>query len=251
MLIETEPEYQLRLGTARSVYPGVFTFETNILEGVDVASFLETVKKQQFSMDPGDVETNSRHDYDGLEGFDELVNGVLAEFRSYGLVTEDNEQEVARHAQVMVSQGSTPHADAHLADWEWSMFWAFVLEDTDTDLLFGNLGVRVPLTAGQLILFDPGQPHGVVARSSEEFSEGDFPSSRKQYYLAGNIEYRRRFWLSLGVTTTAQHLTENVFADMRQHHVNTASRVSFCPFCVIPGAPLRARQLSASTLSAA
>ncbi|OLL28426.1 hypothetical protein BTH42_27030 [Burkholderia sp. SRS-W-2-2016] len=54
----------------------------------------------------------------------------------------------------------------------------FLSEDKGLDVFFPASGVRVPLTRGTVLLFDPCQPHGVVPRGASAFDEADFASDR-------------------------------------------------------------------------
>lgn len=51
----------------------------------------------------------------------------------------------------------------------------FLSEDRGLDLHFPSLGHRIPLVRGTAVIFDTGQPHGVIARGSSGFDAADFP----------------------------------------------------------------------------
>lgn len=51
----------------------------------------------------------------------------------------------------------------------------FMSEDRGLDLHFPALGRRIPLTRGTVVIFDTGQPHGVIQRNSTGFNAADFP----------------------------------------------------------------------------
>lgn len=51
----------------------------------------------------------------------------------------------------------------------------FLSEDKGLDLHFPSTGHRIPLTRGTAVIFDTGQPHGVIQRRSSSFSAADFP----------------------------------------------------------------------------
>ena len=51
----------------------------------------------------------------------------------------------------------------------------FLSEDRGLDLHFPATGHRIPLTRGTAVIFDTGQPHGVIARGSSGFQVADFP----------------------------------------------------------------------------
>jgi hypothetical protein len=50
----------------------------------------------------------------------------------------------------------------------------FLCEDQGQDLHFPSTGLRIPLTRGTVVVFDTGQPHGVIQRGSSGFNAADF-----------------------------------------------------------------------------
>ena len=56
----------------------------------------------------------------------------------------------------------------------------FLSEDRGLDLHFPATGLRIPLVKGTVVLFDTGQPHAVIDRSSSGFDVADFPPARER-----------------------------------------------------------------------
>jgi hypothetical protein len=54
----------------------------------------------------------------------------------------------------------------------------FLSEDKGLDVHFPSLERRIPLTRGTVLIFDTGQPHGVIQRGSSGFNEADFALDR-------------------------------------------------------------------------
>lgn len=54
----------------------------------------------------------------------------------------------------------------------------FLSEDKGLDLHFAAIGHRIPLTMGTVVIFDTGQPHAVIKRSSDYFDVADFPADQ-------------------------------------------------------------------------
>jgi hypothetical protein len=54
----------------------------------------------------------------------------------------------------------------------------FMSEDKGLDLHFPSMGHRIPLTRGTVVIFDTGQPHGVIQRGSSGFNAADFAPDR-------------------------------------------------------------------------
>ena len=76
---------------------------------------------------------------------------------------------------LMACRGARYHHDAE--QYGGSAFCnLFLSEDKGLDLHFPRAGLRIPLTRGTAVIFDTGQTHAVVKRSSNGFNEADFPS---------------------------------------------------------------------------
>lgn len=74
---------------------------------------------------------------------------------------------------LMACRGARYHHDA--AQYGGAAFCnVFLSEDRGLDLHFPSTGHRIPLTRGTAVIFDTGQPHGVIQRHSSGFSEADF-----------------------------------------------------------------------------
>jgi hypothetical protein len=78
---------------------------------------------------------------------------------------------------LMACRGARYHHDA--AQYGSAAFCnLFVSEDRGLDLHFPSLGRRIPLSRGTAVIFDTGQPHGVIQRGSSRFDAADFPPDR-------------------------------------------------------------------------
>ncbi|CAG4917523.1 hypothetical protein [Paraburkholderia gardini] len=74
---------------------------------------------------------------------------------------------------LMACRGARYHHDA--AQYGGAAFCnLFLSEDRGLDLHFPSLGHRIPLTRGTAVIFDTGQPHGVIRRGSSGFNVDDF-----------------------------------------------------------------------------
>ncbi|CAE6694614.1 hypothetical protein [Paraburkholderia nemoris] len=79
----------------------------------------------------------------------------------------------ASDVALMVCRGARYHHDgAQYGDAAFCNL--FMSEDRGLDLHFPALGRRIPLTRGTVVLFDTGQPHGVIQRGSSSFNAADF-----------------------------------------------------------------------------
>jgi hypothetical protein len=75
---------------------------------------------------------------------------------------------------LMACRGARYHHDG--AQYGGSAFCnLFLGDDRGQDLHFPATGHRIPLVRGTVVIFDTGQPHAVIARSSSGFAVADFP----------------------------------------------------------------------------
>jgi hypothetical protein len=101
------------------------------------------------------------------------VGAMLDWTRALGLHDVLGSSEVA----LMACRGARYHHDGE--QYAGSAFCnLFVSEDKDLDLHFAATGHQIPLVRGTAVVFDTGQPHAVVRRSSSGFDATDFAPDR-------------------------------------------------------------------------
>jgi hypothetical protein len=89
---------------------------------------------------------------------------------------------------LMACRGAKYHHDA--AQYGAAAFCnLFLSEDRGLDLHFPSTGHRIPLARGTAVIFDTGQPHGVIARRSGGFKAADFApdQDRTQVFLTWEL----------------------------------------------------------------
>lgn len=78
---------------------------------------------------------------------------------------------------LMTCRGARYHHDA--AQYGGVVFCnLFMSDDKGLDLHFPATGLRIPVVRGTVVIFDTGQPHGLVARNKGSFDVADFPVTR-------------------------------------------------------------------------
>jgi hypothetical protein len=121
-------------------------------------------------LDPGDVEamplarTQAR-----WPDYARCVQAMSDWTCALGLPTVLASSDVA----LMACRGAKYHHDG--AQYGGAAFCnLFLSEDRGLDLHFPSTGHRIPLTRGTAVIFDTGQPHGVIQRRSGSFNVADF-----------------------------------------------------------------------------
>ncbi|QIE23908.1 hypothetical protein SBC1_17990 [Caballeronia sp. SBC1] len=83
----------------------------------------------------------------------------------------------ASDVALMACRGARYHHDA--AQYGGAAFCnLFMSEDKGLDLHFPSMDHRIPLSRGTVVIFDTGQPHGVIQRGSSGFNAADFAPER-------------------------------------------------------------------------
>ena len=106
----------------------------------------------------------------------------------------------------------------------------FMSEDKGLDLHFPSMDYRIPLTRGTAVIFDTGQPHGVIQRGSRGFNVADFAPGQDctQIFLTWELAIEdAHVGDALGVTFDVDPSTSPQL-DEEQVRLNGA-RVTVCP----------------------
>ncbi|RYZ12517.1 MAG: hypothetical protein EOO24_03060 [Comamonadaceae bacterium] len=121
-------------------------------------------------------------------GYRSCVNAALGWMGSFGGDAVQPDDELA----LMACRGARYHHDAHRYAGS-AFFNVFVCEDLGLDLHFPYLDHRIPLTRGTVVLFDTGQPHGVIRRDAVGFDPAGFDDGvdRLQCFLTWELSIER------------------------------------------------------------
>jgi hypothetical protein len=121
-------------------------------------------------LEPGDVEVmplaRARARW---PGYTRCVQAVSDWTRELGLPGVLASSDVA----LMACRGARYHHDGEQYG-DMAFCNLFLSEDCGLDLHFPSAGQRIPLTRGTAVIFDTGQPHGVIQRRSSGFDVADF-----------------------------------------------------------------------------
>ena len=122
------------------------------------------------------------------------VTGVL------GDAADAYERSVATRVDHLASRGAGFHNDV-ARHWSRSLFWILAVDVGDVEFVLPHAGVRVPLAAGDLVVFDPAMAHGLCRPADrgvamvESFENGD---AGRQLFLTGEMLLSDTQWAGLG-----------------------------------------------------
>ena len=125
-------------------------------------------------LEPGDVEALSlARARMRWPGYRQCVQAVADWTHTLGLADVLASSDVA----LMACRGARYHHDGGQYG-GFAFCNLFLSEDRGLDLHFSSTGHRIPLTRGTVVIFDTGQPHAVIERSSAGFDAAHFPADR-------------------------------------------------------------------------
>jgi hypothetical protein len=140
---------------------------------------------QHLGLEPGDVEQLSlARARTRWPDYRQCVQAVSDWTRTLGLQDVLASSDVA----LMACRGARYHHDG--ARYGGAAFCnLFLSEDVGLDVHFPAAGVRIPLRRGVAVIFDTGQPHAVIPRSSSGFDAADFPPDQElaQVFLSWEL----------------------------------------------------------------
>ena len=112
----------------------------------------------------------------------------------------DYEHSVAARVDWLASRGAGFHNDV-ARHWSRSLFWILAVDVAAVEFVMPHAGVRVPLSAGDLVVFDPAMAHGLCRPGdagvalAESFANGD---AGRQLFLTGELRPSDGQWAALG-----------------------------------------------------
>lgn len=102
----------------------------------------------------------------------------------------------------LVCRGAGFHNDV-ARHWSRCLFWVLALDLHDVELVMPHVGLRLPLAAGDLVVFDPTLAHGLCRPSDGgqalASSFGPGPAD-VQVFLTGELPLSDAQWAALGAT---------------------------------------------------
>ncbi len=110
-------------------------------------------------------------------------------------------RSVATRIDFLASRGAGFHNDV-ARHWPRCLFWVLALDATDVEFVMPHAGVRVPVTPGDLLVFDPVMAHGLcrpadAGRAEPAHFDVQDDASR-QLFLTGELLLDDARWAALG-----------------------------------------------------
>ena len=135
-----------------------------------------------------------------LPGLAGAIARVLRVTRVLGDDLADYERSVASRIDWLASRGAGFHNDV-ARHWSRSLFWILALDVGDVEFVLPHAALRVPLSAGDLVVFDQTMAHGLCRPADEgravagSFEDGD---AGRQLFLTGEMLLADARWAALG-----------------------------------------------------
>lgn len=133
--------------------------------------------------DPGDIEVPYASSVAKFPAANELLESVSSLVQEHGIPDFLEKGDVT----VVGCKGAYFHHD--ISGFSDSVFCIIWMEKArGLDLVFPDLGRRVPLEEGTVVLFDAAQPHAVLKAGKTRFDSNDFLDVPVQVLISINVE---------------------------------------------------------------
>ena len=138
-----------------------------------------------------------------VAGLPDLAGAIARALRVTHVLGDDlrdYERSVATRIDWLASRGAGFHNDV-ARHWSRSLFWILALEVGDVEFAMPHASLRVPLSAGDLVVFDQTMAHGLCRPAdggravAESFEDGD---AGRQLFLTGEMLLSDAHWVALG-----------------------------------------------------
>ena len=135
-----------------------------------------------------------------LPGLVGAIARALRVTRVLGDDLADYERSVASRIDWLASRGAGFHNDV-ARHWSRSLFWILAVDVGNVEFVLPHAALRVPLSAGDLVVFDQTMAHGLCRPADEgravagSFEDGD---AGRQLFLTGEMLLADARWAALG-----------------------------------------------------
>jgi hypothetical protein len=136
-------------------------------------------------------------------GAADLQARIAEALQATGVLGDDPvcyERNVATRVDYLGSRGAGFHNDVS-RHWSRCLFWVLVLDAADVEFVMPHAGVRVALSRGDLVVFDPTMAHGLCRPQdggqavAASFAAGDHGH---QIFLTGELLLTDAHWAAIG-----------------------------------------------------
>ncbi|MFK4705997.1 hypothetical protein ABIC83_002836 [Roseateles asaccharophilus] len=164
-------------------------------------------------------------DLQGMEPEPGLIPKMVAKaMASTGVYKDTGRFELAmwERFDYLTCRGATFHNDK-FDGWSECLFWVLVLDAVDCEMVMPDIGLRLALEPGQLIVFDPQLVHGICRpRDKGRMLKSHFAGEHgHQCFLSGELKLDLQDWAALGCPWLPADTAEFAGAvDLQQVQVN-------------------------------
>ena len=190
---------------ARAPYGCVHVVATDVLDAVARArlaraGYARVDIAEPFAVDYADTTWDELATVAELPGLAGAIARALRVTRVLGDDPAGYERSVATRIDWLASRGAGFHNDV-ARHWSRSLFWILAVDVGDVEFVLPHAALRVPLCAGDLVVFDQTMAHGLCRPADEgravagSFEDGD---AGRQLFLTGEMLLADTQWAVLG-----------------------------------------------------
>ena len=190
---------------ARSPYGSVHVVATDLLgagacAGLARVGYAKVDIAEPFAVDYAAATLDELAAAAGVPDLARAIARALRVTRVLGDDPLDYERSVATRIDYLASRGAGFHNDV-ARHWSRSLFWILAVDVAGVEFAMPHAGVRIALSAGDLVVFDQVMAHGLCRPGddgiavAESFDDGD---AGRQLFLTGEMQLSDEQWAALG-----------------------------------------------------
>ena len=190
---------------ARAPYGHVHVVATDFLDaaaraGLAHAGYARVDIDEPFAVDYAATSLRDLATAAGVPDLGDAIARALRVTRVLGEAPDGYEHAVATRIDWLASRGAGFHNDV-ARHFSRCLFWILAVDVGDVEFVLPHARVRLPLAAGDLVVFDPALAHGLCRPAdaglavAESFEDGD---AGRQLFLTGELRLDDANWAALG-----------------------------------------------------
>jgi hypothetical protein len=110
-------------------------------------------------------------------------------------------EQLRREFEWYGCRGAHFHTDAHYAD---VLFGIWMIAGGPANIVFARGHLRVPVSAGSIVLFDPFEVHGVLAPGAMCYDAGDYAAAAPSVFAGFEVALSAAVAAAFGITAAQE-----------------------------------------------
>lgn len=188
---------------AREPYRFVHRIATSFLDEDSLVNLASKAYSEAVVHEPGDVNIGHAWEDEMLKAAPnvDMIFELSQALMRTGVMGSEALYRKALSSEIsyMASMAASFHNDTE-GHWPGCLFWVLALDVTEADFVMPHAEVRLALSPGDLVVFDPAMAHGLCRRGESKVDREALLGGERfqQSFLSGELSLSKQAWAALG-----------------------------------------------------